>query len=458
VYVRGVRDGDTLTIGRVPAEAPILLPAENWIARWGAASRDTTAGPWRYHALELEESLPNSWNETDSFAGLWPGGRHVWGIPYQVASDAEGRPRATMKPLVVDAGPAAKSLYVFFAPRGPQAAVTIQSPQGSWTKTLSDGGLAWVSWPPCFHQKIVVVEAAVPLAGRVTITPVDAHVLAVTSLSDTAEQARVAGLLATARAQYRATLAREQTERALREVAARVPPDRIAILPTGRDAAAGPVVKMLHACGLIRRCRQLTPADVLDPTVLNARRFPVLLNLGGEDYLATIRREGDGAEAILAYLRSGGLLAMLSSQPLPFCYDISSGDPVGRPLTPRMSFPIGGGFEHPPADDLQLIFPSRQQILSGLPGRLSFLSEGDLRLRTVRREAVAKNAEYTPLATVVRPGGEEFGDAAAYAKFVRGEFRGGRILYVWSGLSADPRVGPSVIGDVIRFLVAEAAH
>ena len=347
---------------------------------------------------------------------------------------------------------------MFFAPHGDKAAVTVRGPGGSLTKTAADGGLAWTSWPPCFHQQIAVVEAPLPEGGLATITPQDSRILAVTSLGDAAEERRVAGLLATAHAQYQAALARQKIEHQLAEVAAGIPEGRIAILPTSKDTATGPVVKMFRGCGLMRRCRQLTKAELLDPKFFNAKRFPVLLNLDGEEYLGTIRHDGDGAKAILGYLRSGGLLAMLTSQPLPFCYDDSSGARVGRSLTPRMQFPVGGGFEKPPADDLVVNFPAAQKIFSDLPASLPFSSEVDQRLRTVRRDVVAKTARYTPLATVGRPGGKDFGDAAAYAEFVRGEFRGGRILYIWSGLSADPRVGASITSDVIHFLATEAAR
>ena len=51
--------------------------------------------------------------------------------------------------------------------------------------------------------------------------------------------------------------------------------------------------------------------------------------------------------------------------------------------------------------------------------------------------------------------GKDFGDAACYAEFTRGEFKGARILYVWSRLLADPQLGPPIVGQVIRRVLAE---
>ena len=322
------------------------------------------------------------------------------------------------------------------------------------TKGLADAALAWTSWPPCFRQKIVVVEATAAQAGPVTIFPHDARVLAVTSLADSQESQRVAGPLARGKAEYAVEAAAARRADALAALAADVPDGRIGILPA--KALAGPVVNMLHRCGLMKRCRVLKPAELLDPALFNAGRLKVLLNLDGEEYPGTIRREGDGAEAILGYLRSGGKLAMLTSQPLPFCYDSGLGSDVGRSLTSRMGFTVGFGFETPPTGDLEMLINSWQNVMvTGLPARMPFLKEGDLRLRVVRPQQVSHDARYTPLISVVPPGGSSLGDAAAYAEFVRGPMRGAALLYVWSGLLADRQLGPPLIEQALRWVMAE---
>jgi hypothetical protein len=183
----------------------------------------------------------------------------------------------------------------------------------------------------------------------------------------------------------------------------------------------------------------------------------VVLNLGGEEYAGSIHKEGDGAEAILNYLRSGGTIAILASQPLPFFYDGAMQQHRVRSLTPRMGVPIGMGFEHPPEDvSLRLHLNPDQSLLTGLPRDTPFFTDGDLRLRSVERGAVSRDAKYTPIYNVRSADAKDFGDAACYAEFTRGEFKGARILYVWSRLLADPQLGPPIVGQVIRWVLAEA--
>ena len=108
VYVRHVRDGDTVTVGRVPAETPVLPIDCPWTARWGQ-NPERSEGPWRLHApLRDAEPLANEWNDTGSFAGLWSGRHYAWGVPFEVAADATGHPLATRRPWNVEF-PAGKS-------------------------------------------------------------------------------------------------------------------------------------------------------------------------------------------------------------------------------------------------------------------------------------------------------------------------------------------------------------
>jgi len=79
-----------------------------------------------------------------------------------------------------------------------------------------------------------------------------------------------------------------------------------------------------------------------------------------------------------------------------------------------------------------------------------------LRLRSVLRVAVSHDEKYTPIYTVRSVDGKDFGDAAGFAEFTRGEFKGGRILYIWSHILSDPQLGPPVVGQVLRWVIAEA--
>jgi hypothetical protein len=225
----------------------------------------------------------------------------------------------------------------------------------------------------------------------------------------------------------------------------------VAVLPL--DEPAGPVVQAMQATGLWKKAHRLEPAELLNRDQFNAKRYPVLLNVDGENYMGTVRREGDAAEGILDYLRSGGMLVMLCTQPLPFCYDGLGRGHSSRPLTPRMGMPINITFEKPPERaGLKMVFNPGQKVLRGMPAEIPFPTEGDLRLRSIQRARVSGDAEYAPILTVVGQDGKDYGDAAAIARFRRGPFAGARLVYVWSRLLADKDLGPEIIGQTIRFV------
>ncbi len=65
----------------------------------------------------------------------------------------------------------------------------------------------------------------------------------------------------------------------------------------------------------------LTWAQVTDPVVFNARKVPVVVYAGGESYCPTVKRRNDVLNALRRYVRSGGLLIVLPSEPVPFLYE-----------------------------------------------------------------------------------------------------------------------------------------
>jgi hypothetical protein len=348
-------------------------------------------------------------------------------------------------------------VYVFFSPRSDAAGVAAQCTgpgrETTLTASVSRSAIAWRSWPPCFHQKILVAKISLPAWAESTrIVPQNSCLLGVTTLENAQREKSVDALLARGNAELQTLLAQEQTVARLRKLAAEVPEGRIAILPA--KSLTGAAAALIDNTGLGKKCRRLTPEELLDPALFNAQNFPLLLNLDGEEYAGTIHREGDGGEAIAGYLRSGGFLVMLTSQPLPFCYDGLG--PAHKPhsLTPRLGVTVGHVFEKPPEGvTLSIHVNPAQRIVSGLPPSFPFFSDGDLRLRSMRRKSVSPNAEYTPIVSVSGPEGQEFGEAAAYVRFTRGPFSGARVLYVWSRLSSDKDFGMPILEQVLRFIL-----
>jgi len=463
VYVRHVQDGDTLTVGRLSADAAPLPLGNDWTARPGAGpdQLDEAARPpaFREVNLPLDEPLRCDWDDTESFAGLWPGRHWAWSVPLYLVPAAESTgPLGTSKPCQVPVDPSATSIYVALAPKAEGGTVKLRfEGDAPIDVALPECAIAWRSWPPCFHRKLLVarVSAAPVRAGpkpaKLTIVPDRAWLLAVTQLADAAQEHRTAEVFRRGQAEYRSVLAEEARIRRFSALVDRVPEGHIAILP--KPELAGPVAKFLRYSGLMKKCRLLSPDDLLDAKLFNAQRLPVVLNLGDENYAGTVRQDDDGAEAILGYLRSGGFLVMLTSQPLPFCYDGLGASHKPRSLTPRMGFPLATTFEKPPEDGLKIVFRPGQDWLTGFPATIPFFTEGDLRLRSILPGEVSRDAAYTPIVSVTAADGRSFGDAAALAQFRGGPYRGARVLYVWSRLLADPQLGPDIIAQALQKII-----
>ena len=464
IYVRGVEDDDVLTVGQVAADAPVLEIGNPWTRAHGALPAQDVGDFHICGTLPGSVALPNDWNDTDSHAGLWPGRHWAWSVPWDVSAGGNAEtPLASTMPYTIQRSGATPlaAVYVFFSPRASEATIAARctgpAKEASVSVRVGESAIAWRSWPPCFHQKILVAKIAVPAwAESIRIVPQNSCLLGITTLRSAAREATIDGLLARGNAELQTVLAQEQTIARLRHLAAGVPAGRIAILPA--KSLTGAAAGLMQNAGLWKKCRRLKPEELLDATLFNAKNFPVLINLGGEEYAGSIRREGDGAEAMANYLRSGGFLVMLTSEPLPFCYDGLG--PTHKPysLTPRLGVGVGHVFEKPPEGlPLTIHVNPAQHIVSGLPLSFPFFTEGDLRLRSMRRKDVSPDAEYTPIISVTGPEGKEWGDAAAYVRFTRGPFTGARVLYVWSRLSSDKDFGTAILEHVLRFVLSSTA-
>ncbi len=71
-----------------------------------------------------------------------------------------------------------------------------------------------------------------------------------------------------------------------------------------------------------------------------SRRFPVVLCVAAEDYLHTVRQRGDAAAAVERYVREGGTLVILPTQPWPFYYANDPGGHHAEPLTEKLGLPL----------------------------------------------------------------------------------------------------------------------
>jgi hypothetical protein len=177
--------------------------------------------------------------------------------------------------------------------------------------------------------------------------------------------------------------------------------------------------------------KEFTWDEVIDAGVLNVRDFPLLIYACGERYTQTLNKQGDVDEAILKYLREGGLLLVIPSKPFPF-YKNESGEVVSS--AGKFGIPIEGsesmGWESPPAN-AKLTFKIDKKVLAGLPSSVSFSESGDLRWRPCTGEALDAGDVYLPIAQLEDEERNRYGDGIVYISHVVSEPKNGRCIYVW---------------------------
>lgn len=156
---------------------------------------------------------------------------------------------------------------------------------------------------------------------------------------------------------------------------------------------------------------------------LTKEHYSMVLYAGSETYRTTVFQEGDLRCALEAYIKSGGILAVLPSQPWPFYYN------EHRQVindAARYGITIHGGWEQPPADKELFFEPSSEVKILSQP--IPFPASGDRRWRPFVRSP--HHVKYRPLLVLKDRQGNSYGDGLVLAKTADG----GTIAYGWFGL------------------------
>lgn len=450
LYLNGLRAGDIVTIGPLAKGIPVEPLTTIAGSRPDALSEVAQSAGFRAISLPGDTELTRNWDDLSSFAGLIEGERWAYGIPY-VQTD-----RATSKPVRLSAA-GASGLFIVYSAND----VSVQAPLAllSNGKRLALSGhpiRAWQGWPPIFHRSILLDH--VTLARGDTLAEIDPNgtlLMAATALtaSDAATEAIVEHLKAPGEA-YRKEAAGEAAMRERAKRFAAVRQGSIAIIP---DDAAGAASAFLHRTGLYDKSVPLTCTQLIDPAKFSAARFPLAVALGEEEYIRTVRTQGDAREALIRYLHEGGTLLVLASGPYPLYYAVDM-QPGGKktqqaaPLLRELGMPIGNAYETPPPG-LLVKRADSGNILENIPAEMPY-PEGDARLRSIDREKLPPNAQYEPLLSVSDANGRNYGDAACRMQFTSGPASGGAVVYMWSTLSASAN-GDVILGDIIAYALKQ---
>jgi hypothetical protein len=448
LYLAGVRNGDVVTVGTLPVglsvtkiSAPLTFSEYN-----NRPAQRGRRGPYTMAPVVGEGGLPQDWNDLHSFAGLAPGEHWVFGVPYWQGD------RAAIHPIPVRA-PAGCTLFAAYAPKGETAPRLILS-DGQSLPMAGQPVVAWRGWPPIFDQKVLIDRADVPAGTSVKVVdPQGALLIALTVFEgDPKTLAAVTNAFAAAALDVAAERRERERLDGLRRVFAQLPAGQIALLPAVKP---GPGAEFAVQTGLDQNWVRLRPQDLISAENFNATRFPVAFFLGGEHYLRTVNTDGDGDAALKRYLKEGGTLVLLASEPYPLYYGNRSGAEQAQatPLLPELGLPLT--MEQAPAG-ARIEAVAGQTMLHSVPARFAF-PQGDPRVRAGQASQYDAADRYTTLLAVVDGLGRSHGDAAFYVELGAGPGQGGKVLYVWSTLLSSPQ-GNAIMGDAVSWVLEKSLH
>jgi hypothetical protein len=347
--------------------------------------------------------------------------------------------------------PPGRAVFVAYAPKGGTAPRLILSGGQSLPLAGQPAG-AWRAWPPVFQREVLLDRTVVPPGAQVkAVDPNGAWLMAVTVFDgDAPTLAAITDALAAAALDEQAELRDRARIAALRTIFARLPAGKIALLPL---PAAGPGANFAARTGLRQKWVPLRPRDFISPESFNAARFPVAFFIGGEHYLRTVQQEGDGDAALKRYLKEGGTLVLLSSEPYPLYYGVREGAESNRPtpLLPELGLPLT--IEDAP-EGARIEVAAGGTILHSLPATSAF-PPGDPRIRAGRQSQCDQADRYQPWLSVVDGQGQNHGDVAFYVELGAGAGQGGKVLYLWSTLLASPQ-GDAIMSEAVRWVLQQA--
>ncbi|HWD38889.1 MAG TPA: hypothetical protein VG944_08585 [Fimbriimonas sp.] len=382
------------------------------------------------------DSFPDmSWEHLDSWAGLPRG--VLWSYGVEFALPPNGGRSVVTKPVRFQWPIQSTELAVAYS-AGDGPSPTLLCSDGT-RLSGSEEVLAWRAWPPIYTQKLLAARYRTGGRQIVGIDPGSRKVWAVSYGTPSSEVVRA---WSEGQEEWEADVAKGRSEAALAQQLGTIRPSSIALLPPD---SAGPMANLIGRVGATGKLEALSNDDLVSGKLNSSR---VALYTAGEEYVDTVRTPFDGGKAIEDFLASGGTLVLTAAGPYPMYYATGPGEHNADPLPPKLGLPIQIPFETPPEElyvQVQKGLPAGFD-LSKAPARYPMPST-DPRLRSIDSAAIKSGSQYYPIARIVGASGKSYGDAAGLVVLPGG----GRILYLWSGLTRDPKYGPSFARAALAF-------
>jgi len=216
----------------------------------------------------------------------------------------------------------------------------------------------------------------------------------------------------------------------------------IAILPNSESEAVW---------WLLNLGAKVTPISweqLVDASVFNYEKLPVAVYGGGEVYRATVIEQNDVLKSLQRYVREGGTLMILPSEPMPFYYDeVRSPTNIVNHAS-GLWLPLVVSWERPQQDLKLTFFVRDKEKLPNVPEKFPFPESGDLRWRPLLPERASAEAKVHPIIELLDQNGKSHGLGAAIVRV--GE---GRVVYIWFRL-IDIDVSEALLHDIWSFVLS----
>jgi hypothetical protein len=171
--------------------------------------------------------------------------------------------------------------------------------------------------------------------------------------------------------------------------------------------------------------------DLIDSTKFNAKQFPILIYIGGERFVSSVKTTDDVTRALVRYLHEGGFLITIPVGGVwPFYYDQSRGNKPAA-ITDKLGLGITGmGNWDAIPSGVEFKLSPNKNTLSGLPDTAAYPTNGDVRFRPAIRSQVSASDFYLPLVQLWDDQKRFRGDAAVYIEHRTTALSPGKTIYI----------------------------
>jgi len=468
MFVGGVSNGDIVAVGDWN---PDVKPLSCSVGKTHKVEKQITIERDGYSAANIAKScntgIKEDWGDPGTMAGYVPGITFLWGVPFYLVPGSDNAGKVAVRNAVAKVDISCQRLFFLVSNPGPKALLSLTFADGSKQDlSVKDSICAITGWPPCFKWRIDLITVAAKGKALKEVKATDVSLFSVTGTQRSDKD--IAEALSLIAAEAKKQDIEAKFVKKLEGLAGEFKrlSKRIAVIPVPQFS-----IEQVPAGALMRKAGVLGDVVVLTPEQLiskafNGQRYPVAVYLGGEQYYQTVKDDGDADQAIINYLKTGGLLVVIPSpsQPFPFYYN-EKGKPVVS--APKFGMTISGsgaldrqdtlkysrvtGWEKPPVSNLTFRVNPKQDIIKGLlPETFAWMEDGDQRWRPMIG-AVPAPGVYTPVVSLYDADNNCYGEGIAYLEYKSDPVAGGKIIYAWPSLANHEKYSGIIIPALLEY-------